>query len=168
MAVATTAIVGAAIAAAGALVGNMQKNSEMNRELAKYGADLAAIDANRAQAQADLSKSVSSFQQTQQSRALQIEQNLQATQAEQQVAAAASGTTGQSVEVTQNQSEAHAGLAQGNLEAQEVNAMNRFDQQSRDIELQADAARRDLDYVEPRGQLLDVFSAGLRGFLMGR
>lgn len=161
-------IAAAAVSAASALVGNMQKNSEATRQIEQFAIDMVAIDTNAAMQQEGLSAQASSLQQNVQQQSLQIEMSEAATQAEMEVAAAASGTAGQSVDIGLTSASSSAGRAQGTLQQQEKNMTNFIEQSSRDIEFAADAARSDLEVGDTKGQLLEIFGAGLQGFLAGR
>ena len=158
----------AAVSAAGAVVGNMQKNSEAQRHMEQYAINMAAIDTNAAMQQEALSSEAAKIQQTTQQRHIQVEQNQAANEANAQVAAAASGTAGQSVELTTIEIAASSGRAAGTIETQSGNLLEGINQASRDIELSADAQRHDIEPLDTRGQLLSVFSAGLQGFLGAR
>jgi len=162
------AMAAAAVSAAGAIVGNMQKNSEAQRQMEQYVIDMVAIDTNAGMAQEALISDVATITQTSQQRQLQVEMNEAADLANAKVSAAASGTSGQSVELTEIEIESSAGRAAGTIETQTSNFLAGIDQASRDIELSADAQRSNLEPLDTRGQLLQVFGAGLQGFLGGR
>ena len=168
MAVTATAIAAGAIKAAGALVGNMQKNSEAERQMEQYAIDMAAIDTNVAMQQEALNTQAYAIQQTTQNREMQVEQNLAVDEANAKVAAATSGTAGQSVDLTEVEVAATAGRARGTIETQAQNLFAGVDQASRDINISADAQKQNLEPPDRRGQLLQVFGAGLQGFLGAR
>ena len=161
-------MIGTAISAAGAIVGNMQKNSEANRQMEQHVINMAAIDINAAMQQEALSSEAARIQQTTQQRHLQVEQNRAADEANAAVSAAASGTGGQSVELTATEIEASAGRAAGNIETQAGNLLGGIEQTSRDINISAEAQKSNLEPLDTRGQLLNVFGAGLQGFLASR
>lgn len=112
MAVATTAIIGAAIGVVQGLSENMARNSEYQRALANYGIDMAVIDAQAAMDQNAIAGEAAALQSNTQRYGLQIEQNAQADQAAAEVSAAASGTSGNAVDVTATQIAHSAGTAQ--------------------------------------------------------
>ena len=127
-----------------------------------------AIDINAAMQQEALSSEAARIQQTTQQRHLKVEQNRAADEANAQVAAAASGTGGQSVELTATEIESSAGRAAGNIETQAGNLLGGIEQASRDINISAEAQKSNLEPLDTRGQLLNVFGAGLQGFLASR
>lgn len=159
----------AAISAAGAIVNNMQQRSELTFMLEKYGADMAAADANAYREQEQLSGQASAVQQTAQQQRLLVEQNQAATQAQMEVAAAAAGVEGVSVDTTMAQTDISSAMAINAVDNQEANAMTQIEQRSRDIALNRASQDYDLDVSNAMGgALLNVFNAGLRGFLGGR
>lgn len=169
MAVVTiTAIAGAAIGASRMIVNNRQKDSAASREVELYGRQQVTIDTNAAIQQESLVQNAATAMQTAQQASLQVEQNAMADQAATEVAAAVAGTAGQSVDLSITESEASAGRAQGAVDQREINALNQIDQASRDIAIAADAAKMDIELPNKEGDLLNVFSAGLLGFLGGR
>ena len=169
MPVATAAMIaGAAIKGAGAILNNSRRNQQYWYEMERYAQDMAALDTNAYMQQEALTGQVAAMKANIQQQQLAVEQNLVADQSMAEVQAATSGTGGQSVNLTQTELAASAGRAQGALDIQEKNFMGAIEQRSRDIEIQADSARRDLEVMDTRRGLLDVFTAGLQGFLMAR
>ena len=162
------AIASAAINVAGGILNNQAKDSEYERQIANYGIEHAAIDAQAAYDQIGLDAEARSVQENKQRTELQIEQNAMAAQAQAEVSAAASGTAGNSVDVTQAQIDQNAGAALGNIARMEQAQLNQIDQTSRDINISAASGKRIPDPQDNRGGLVELFGAGLQGFLMGR
>ena len=163
------AVTAAAIGAAGSIIGNMQKRSDLALVLERYGADQAAADANAYRQQEQLSGQASSVQQTAQQQRLLVQHNEAATQASLEVQAATAGVAGSSVDVQHEQASLSSAMAINSIDQQEKNAMNQLEQRSRDIALNRASQETNLDVANAmRGSLLNVFNAGLMGFLSGR
>lgn len=168
MAVTWIAIAGAAVGAVRGILDNQAKNSEYERQIANYGIEHAAIDAQAAYDQVGLSAEARAVQENSQRTQLQVEQNLQSSQAQAEVNAAASGTAGNSVDVTEAQMEMNAGFASGTIARMEEAQLAQIDQTSRDINISAESGKRAPNPQDNRGGLLEIFGSGLQGFLMGR
>lgn len=158
----------AAVGAASALVGNMQKNSALTREIQQYAVDMVAIEVQAGMQQESLIQEAAAVAVNTQQRELQVEQSAMSAEANNKVAAAVSGSAGTSVDTTAGQVGFNAGTAAGNLATQEQNQLNAIEQESRNIVFGADAATGKLDVADQRGGLLNIFNQGLSGFLMGR
>jgi len=160
-----SAIVMGAIAAAGAVVGVVRENSAATAELQQFGRHAAAVEMKRQDRQQDLVGTAYAVAENNQMQKLMLEQSAQADAASQQVAAAASGTEGQSVDLGQIEVEAATGRAMGATEKNLQNQLRNIEAASRSVNIEADAELIDFEPRDTKGQLAGVFLSGLQGYI---
>ena len=158
----------AAIGMASAVIDNRYENSQMMKQAREYGRQSAAVEANKYRAQANVAGQVAMAHEMADQEKLRIESNRAATQSQATLNAAAAGVEGNSVDVLQTEAQASADRELGAVDTNLQSAINQAEQTLRDINIGADAAQSELEINTQRGQLANVFSQGLRGFLFGR
>jgi hypothetical protein len=159
----------AALGAVSAISQMQQAGKAHTQALKQHGIQQAVAEVNRAMAQSALVGKASQVAQSAQAAELTIEQQAMATEAQAKVNAAAAGVEGGSVDVQQNEIAASEGRAQGALQIETDNAYNQINQESRDIAISADTAKRQ-GPVGPNqtADMLNIFNSGLSAYLGAR
>ena len=136
-------IVGSAVVSG--VMSNRQKQIKNEQLVTANAYREASIDAEIRRQQDALSAQSREVQEVYQRNQLRIEQQGAVRAAEAQVASAAAGTKGQSVDMTQTAIQHSEGTQVGNLERQTEAQLNRIDQAFRDIAITGEASKKVLD-----------------------
>ena len=141
-------VAGAWMAASAVLAGvssNRQKNIKNQHLINANARRDASIEADMLRKQEALSGQAAEIAEVNQRNELRIEQASAVRAADAQVAAAAAGVKGTSVDMTQSAIEFNTGTKRGSLDRELQKQLKRVDQMSRDINITGEASKQVLD-----------------------